>query len=450
MSAEAGFVISMESRLTYPGPPPAQADVVVIGGGIAGVMSAYYLARLGQRVVLCEKGRIAGEQSSRNWGWIRQQKRDPGELPIMMEAIRLWEGFAAELGPELGFRRAGVAYTTHDPKAMEGYARWVELARAHGLESRLLSRAELGAAIPNTAGWVGGLITPSDARAEPWVAVPMLAKRAVAEGVEIVENCAVRALDVTAGRITGVVTEAGTIRAEKVLLAGGAWSSIFLRRHGISLPQLMVRSTVAQTAPLPEITQIAGADDVFAWRRRLDGGYTVAPGTWHDFYIGPDAFRHFAKYIPQMRRDLSKTKLKPFSPAAGWPDGWTTRRHWAEDEISPFEMLRILDPAPNRKRLGEVQMGFARAFPSLGVPKLIRAWAGMIDVLPDTVPVLDAAPLPGLFLATGLSGHGFGIGPGVGRVMADLIMGRPTGHDLTRFRFGRFADGSKMDLGPTF
>ena len=98
--------------------------------------------------------------------------------------------------------------------------------------------------------------------------------------------------------------------------------------------------------------------------------------------------------------------------------------------------------------LSRVQDAFAAAFPALGRPALARAWAGMIDVMPDTVPVLDAAPLPGLFLATGLSGHGFGIGPGVGRVMADLVTGRAPGHDLARFRHGRFFDGSPIDLGP--
>ena len=94
-------------------------------------------------------------------------------------------------------------------------------------------------------------------------------------------------------------------------------------------------------------------------------------------------------------------------------------------------------------------MGFARAFPSLGVPKLIRTWAGMIDVTPDQVPILDESPIPGFYVATGLSGHGFGIGPGIGRVMADLMLGRAPGHDLSRFRLARFSDGSKVALGPS-
>lgn len=444
------FVISLADRVVYPGPPPAQADVVVIGGGIAGVCTALYLALAGKRVVLCEKGRVAGEQSSRNWGWIRQQGRDPAELPIMLEAIRLWEGFAAQLGPDLGFARCGVSYYTHAEKDLENYEAWVKVAAEHGLQSRVLTPAQIAEILPNAAGWAGGLITPSDARAEPWVAVKMLAHLAVREGVEIVENCAVRALDIEGGRLCGVITEMGRIRAPQVLLAGGAWSGLFARAQGLRLPQLSVRSSVAQTAPMPGAMTLSGVDETFAWRMRADGGLTLTSASLHDLYVGPDAVRNFGFYVPQMRRDLSKTAIRPRAPAAGWPDGWRTPRRWAADEASPFEAMRILDPPPNTANLERARQDFARSFPHLGLPKLLRSWAGMIDVMPDTVPVLDESPITGLFIATGLSGHGFGIGPAVGRVMADLIQGRAPGHDLTRFRFGRFSDGSKMDLGPTF
>jgi glycine/D-amino acid oxidase-like deaminating enzyme len=119
------------------------------------------------------------------------------------------------------------------------------------------------------------------------------------------------------------------------------------------------------------------------------------------------------------------------------------------DRESPFERQRVLNPAPNMKTLSEVQDSFARAFPSLGRPKLKAAWAGMIDSLPDVVPIVDHAPIPGLTIATGMSGHGFGIGPGMGRVVADLVAGRPTGHDLSRFRLSRFSDGSPIRPGPS-
>ena len=94
--------------------------------------------------------------------------------------------------------------------------------------------------------------------------------------------------------------------------------------------------------------------------------------------------------------------------------------------------------------------GFQALFPAAGQVRLARAWAGMIDAMPDEVPVVDHVPgIPGLTIATGMSGHGFGIGPGVGRVMADMMLGRAPQHDLRRFRFARFSDGSKIELGPS-
>jgi len=442
------FVISDSMPVTFSGPLPKAADVVVIGGGVAGVMTAYYLACAGQKVVLCEKGRIAGEQSSRNWGWVRQQGRDPAELPIMIESMRLWEGFSQQLGDALGFRRVGVMFLARNEKSMADYEAWLTHARAHGLDTRLLGRAALQAEIPHHADWVGGLYTASDARAEPWVAVPLLARLAEAAGVVIVENCAVRRLDVAAGRVSGVVTEQGLVAADRVVLAGGAWSSLFARAHGLTIPQLSVRATVAQTQPAPEVWRGNAAEPRFAFRRRADGGYTLAPGTFHEFMIGPDALRHFKAYIPLLRRDISSLRLLPKAPA-GYPDGWGTPRQWSADQITPFERIRVLNPTPNRAAINRLQDHFAAAFPAAGRPRIARIWAGMVDTMPDTVPVLDHAPLPGLTIATGLSDHGFGIGPGIGRVVADLVMGRAPGHDLTRFRFGRFTDGSRIDLGPT-
>lgn len=445
---QTSIPIALATPPAFTGPLPPAVDVAVIGGGVAGVMIAHFLAERGQSVLLCEKGRIAGEQSGRNWGWIRQQGRDPAELPIMVEAMGHWRAFAQRLGAEaLGFRQAGVMYLADGPDDLSAFEAWLPHARANGVDTQLLSRAEMQALLPAKGAWPGALWTASDARAEPFLAVPALARMAQAAGATIREDCAVRALDVAAGRVAGIVTEAGRVACDRAVLAGGAWSALFARAHGVALPQLSVRATCAATEPMPEVFAGGAADGRFAFRRRQDGGYSIAAGGAHDFWIGPDAFRALPKYLPQIRRDISSTRFRPAAPR-GYPDAWTTPRRWNADAVSPFETCRILDPAPNMDFLAEVQAAFASAFPALGRPKLARAWAGMIDVMPDTVPVLDESPLAGLYLATGLSGHGFGIGPGVGRVMADLVTGKPTGHDLARFRYGRFFDGTKMDLGP--
>jgi len=444
------FPISETSPIRFPGPIPATCDVVVIGGGVMGVMTAFYLAERGLRVTLCEKGRIAGEQSSRNWGWIRQQGRDMGELPIMMESLRLWKSLAQEFGTDLGFRQEGVLYLAKTEAEMEGFERWLADARPHGVDTHMMTAGAVAEKLKGSVkGWRGGIHTPSDARAEPWIAVPTLVQGAITRGAVVVENCAVRSLDLSAGRITGVITEQGRIACDQVVVAGGAWSSLFLRAHGVHIPQLAVLASVAATEPMAEIFPGNACDDDFAFRRRQDGGYSIAPGAGHDFFIGPDAFRNFAAYLPVLKKDFRSTHFRPAAPA-GFPDAWTTKRHWSPDGPSPFERIRVLNPTPNMQTIARTQEAFAAAFPGLGRPRLRAAWGGMIDTMPDVVPVIDrAASIPGLTIATGLSGHGFGIGPGMGRVVADLVVGNAPGHDLHRFRLSRFSDGTRLAPGPS-
>lgn len=442
--------IDAASPVLFSDPLPAATDAIIIGGGIVGVMTAWFLSKRGIKAVVLEKGRIAGEQSSRNWGWIRQQGRDPAELPIMIEANRIWKGLEKETGEDLGFRQAGVLYLANSLKDMAGFENWLPHARAHQLDTKLLTGAQVAAMLPGSqADWPGGLWTASDARAEPWAAVPALARAAQRMGVTIIENCAARTLDLQGGKIAGVITEKGRIACEQVIVAGGAWSSLFLRNHGVEIPQLSVRATVAQTAPMGEIFSGAAADDNIAFRRRQDGGYTLAPGSFHELFLGPDAFRSLPKFLPQLRQNPFGTKYLPFA-RKHYPDAWGTRRSWTGDETSPFEAMRVLSPAPNMGALRRLQTRFAAAFPALGRPQIKSAWAGMIDTMPDVVPVIDrVASVPGLIAATGMSGHGFGIGPGIGRVVADLAAERPIGHDLTRFRISRFSDGTRIELGPS-
>ncbi|MFZ1510359.1 MAG: FAD-dependent oxidoreductase, partial [Tabrizicola sp.] len=136
------FPISEASPVRFAGGLPARADVVVVGGGVIGVMTAWFLRERGLSVVLCEKGRIAGEQSSRNWGWVRQQGRDPGELPIMVESLAIWKRLAAEMGDALGFRQTGVLYLAQTEAEIAGFEAWAEHARAHRLDTRLLAAGE--------------------------------------------------------------------------------------------------------------------------------------------------------------------------------------------------------------------------------------------------------------------------------------------------------------------
>ncbi len=443
-----GFPISVAQAPRYQSVLPEAADLVVIGGGIIGICTGLYAARGGARVVVLEKGLVAAEQSSRNWGWIRQQGRDPAEMPIMAEAQRLWQELSRETNEEIGLTQAGVTYLAQTPAKLESFERWLPHAAANGVNSRMLSQAEIAVMYPGlTDAPLGALHTASDYRAEPWVAVPAMAEIAERAGVQIIEHCAVRCLDITDGKVAGVVTEKGRIAAPRVVLAGGAWSALFLRNHGVAMPQLSVRSQVAATEPVADVGQAAGSAKRLAFRRRSDGGYTLAPSGAPDLYVGPDAFRAFPKYLNQLKADPLGCMLYPAAPK-DYPDAWGTARRWQADDVTPFERMRVLDPKPSPQRIAKLARDFAAMFPQLGRVRIKAAWAGMIDTMPDIVPVVDYAPIDGLIIGTGMSGHGFGIGPAMGRVLADMAAGRGAGYDLSRFRLGRFADGTEMVPGP--
>ncbi len=442
--------ITIDTPIAFRDKLPEKVDAVIIGGGVIGVFSALYLARMGKRVLICEKGRIAGEQSSRNWGWIRQQGRDVAELPIMMQSLELWHDVNREANGQCGVCTVGVNYLASTEAEMQQQESWVSVAREYGLSSKLLSRNDVAGIFSGQSNqqWVGGVCTPSDARGEPWVAVPAVAKLAREAGALIRENCAARLLDIAAGKIRGVVTENGRVACEQVVLAGGAWSSIFARKHGIHMPQLAVCGTVVQTNRLPEFTTSNSVDEQLALRRRADGSFTLAVSDKSGFFLGPDAFRHFRSYLPLFRMSRNEMDIGAYAPS-GFPDAWLTPRSWTAEQVSPFETTRVLEPKPNLKHVGLMVDRFTGRFPEIDKPKILDSWAGMIDVMPDVVPVLDRAPnLAGLVVATGMSGHGFGIGPGFGRIIAQMLAGHNVEHDLSRFRLGRFSDGSRLELGP--
>ncbi len=245
---------------------PAQADVVIVGGGIIGSAAAYYLARRGISVALCEKGRIAGEQSSRNWGYCRQQGRDPREMPLIIESLRIWRGIEREIEADVGFHQGGILHLAHTAAELAAHEEWLEHARQYQLDSRLVSAREVDSLAPGAARpFHGGLFTPSDGRAEPAKAAPAIARAAARLGAAVLTDCAVRGLETAGGRVAAAVTERGVIRTGAVLCAGGAWSRRFCGNLGITLPQLQIRSSVMRTAAAPPITETA----VWAPGRRL-------------------------------------------------------------------------------------------------------------------------------------------------------------------------------------
>src|SRR5712691_12689084 len=130
---------------------PARADVVIVGGGIIGTSTALFLAQKGIPTVLCEKGHIAGEQSSRNWGWCRKMARDPREIPLIIESLKLWQGMNAMVEAETGFRTCGIMYLGETPADLARLEGWLDYAREYQLDTRVISGAEVARLLPGSA-----------------------------------------------------------------------------------------------------------------------------------------------------------------------------------------------------------------------------------------------------------------------------------------------------------
>jgi glycine/D-amino acid oxidase-like deaminating enzyme len=415
---------------------PQKVDVVVIGGGIVGVSTALVLAERGVSVALCEKGVIAGEQSGRNWGWTRQAGRDPAEIPLAMLSLSLWRDMNERVGDETGFRQTGTAYLFSDARREAEHEAWLAHAHAFGIDSKMVRGEELQDYFPGMAGrFRSALYTASDGRAEPSKAAPAMARAATRAGAYVLTGCAVRSVERTAGRISGVITERGPIACSSVVLAGGAWSRLFAGNLGVNFPQLKVLGTVARTTPIVGAPDMAIGGDDFAFRRRLDGGFTIARRNVSIAHIVPDSFRLFSDFAPTLVKNWSEFSLRI---GGRFIQEWRTARSWAPDEITPFEQVRILDPQPVERLNREGFANLIKAFPAFADARIAQTWAGLVDVTPDAVPVIGPVEaIPGFFLASGFSGHGFGIGPGAGQVMAEIVMGEKTSIDPSPFRFDR-------------
>jgi glycine/D-amino acid oxidase-like deaminating enzyme len=318
---------------------------------------------------------------------------------------------------------------------------WLDHGRQYQLDTRLLTRAEAAELMPGLEGeWAGALYTASDGKAEPQLAAPAIAEAARRHGAAILTQCAVRGIETAAGRVSGVVTEKGRIACAAVILAGGAWSRLFCGNLGIELPQLKVLASVLRTEPFEGGPEISASGKLFGFRKRMDGGYTLSTLGVRTIDLVPDNFRLLREYLPAAR--LHWRKLR-FRVGRRWVEEWHMPRRWSLDRETPFEQVRVLDPAPDPYVLDRAQKSVAEAFPIFRDRKVAESWGGLIDVMPDAIPVISPVEsVPGFFIATGCSGHGFGIGPGIGRLVAALAAGDPPPVDPTPFRLTRFTDGS--------
>lgn len=416
---------------------PKETTVVVIGAGIVGLTAALTLAERGIPVVVLEKGRVAGEQSSRNLGWCRKMGRSAPDVPMAVAADQLWAEMPQRVGVDVGYRQAGIMYLARTEAEMEMHRGWMKSVSDLTLDSKLLSASEIDGLVPGGKGqWAGGIFTASDGRAEPTLAPSAIANAAARLGVKIVENCAVRTLSRTGGKVTGVVTERGEIRCDQVLLAAGLWSRKFLANLGISLPTLPLVSSVMRTAPIDGPTEIAVGGPDFSFRKRSDGGCTV---TQRGALGAPLMLDHLLigmRYLHMLRHQRSLLRI---NLGKDFLDDIRLPRRWGPKSVSPFERIRTMDPQADEGINAEAIRNLVAAWPIFKDMVVREVWAGMMDITPDSLPAIERIDsIPGFTIATGFSGHGFGTGPAAGQLAADLVTSAPPIVDPKPYRLERF------------
>jgi sarcosine oxidase, subunit beta len=379
-------------------------DVVVIGAGISGAASAYELARRGFRVTLLDRYAPAAMASGWTLAGVRQSGRHPAELPLATAAVERWAGLAGELDGKTRYRRNGNLRLARTAEEVPVIRSLVEQQSAAGLDVTLLTgSADIQAVAPAVSDRVmAASWCPSDGSADPRATVLSYVAAAQRLGVEMRFGERVRRVETVNGRVTGIATDAGMLAASHVVVCAGIFGNELLEPLGLAVPLQVPMVTVLRSIPMPAtlgpVIGVANAD--CAGRQEVDGRFRVTSGleTWHG--------------------DI--------------------------DHDGPRPAVR-----PTMRSIAEVVRLFGEVVPAFKDARIDETWAGLIDLTPDGLPVIDSpAGLEGLTVAMGFSGHGFCLGPVTGTIVADLVETRRTPFPIVPFTLDRFTDRRQAAFEP--
>jgi glycine/D-amino acid oxidase-like deaminating enzyme len=230
------------------GPEIRETDIAVIGGGITGLATAYFLASRGRTVTVLERRTVGWEASGRSAAGVRQQGRDPREIPLAMAAVHLWATLDRELEGETGYRRDGNVFVAMSREGMVQLEEHAERERALGLEVELLTAHHLRSRVPAVSGrCVGGKYCPTDGIAEPALVMPSLARAVERAGGKLYPGTEALDFVVEDGRFVSILTEQAAFRPTVTVLAAGPWTALLTTRLGVPVPITPVRSQLLQT-----------------------------------------------------------------------------------------------------------------------------------------------------------------------------------------------------------
>ncbi len=345
----------------------------------------------------------------------------------------MWRTLATRIGEDIGYQECGIYYLASSRREMAKYEGWLARVAGAGLETKLLGPKDVSAMLPGASkNFLGGLYTAHDGRAEPSVVTAAVAEAARRKGASLLTRCAVRGVETSAGEVSAVVTERGHIRCEAALVTAGMWSRMFLRNLGINFEQLSVTATVARIdATTTSIDVSVGGTD-FAFRKRRYGGYSIAVRNMNMANVTVDSLLLAKEFLQALRASRGDVRLRL---GRYFIESMGHRKRWTNDDITIFEKVRINGADPIRNMATKALYNVVSAFPEFNGSRVTDAWSGVIDVTPTSLPTTSALPISGLFLASGFSGHGFGLAPAVGGITASLIMGKSPGMDLSAFKY---------------
>lgn len=367
------------------------ADVVIIGGGIIGCATAYYLAKAGQSVIVLEgSDHIGNGGSSRNGGGVRQSGRDPREIPLVMYGIQnLWPHLSEELEVDCEYHQDGNLRLGKNEKHVQILTGLAQKARACGLDVRMIDGEEVRQINPYLSGEVTAASwCPTDGHANPLTTTLGFYKMARKLGVHFISGEQVTEIRLVKGKARRVVTKNNNYEGESILVAAGYQSREILGTVGIDVPmtQSLLECLVTEAEPHMFDQMLGTAEADFYGHQTKHGSFVFG---------GSSGFEGCNK------------------------DNGT--------------------PVSNSMTAPCICRGIMKYFPDLAEANIVRTWAGWSDKSADGVPVLGAIDeIPGLYAACAFTGHGFGIAPAAGKQLAELITTGITEVDLSPLRYDRF------------
>lgn len=422
---------------------PSTVDVVVIGGGIIGCVTALNLAERKVSVAVCEKGVIAGEASGRAAGLIEYQHLAPAKMELIARSIDLWRGMAQRVDGDIGYVGRGLVTLYDDDAAADAAASWLETVIGKpGVDARMVSGREVKQIDPDFgSGWRAALLQVNGAALEPRLAAPAIAEAAMRKGATVLQHCAVRGIECQAGRIASVVTERGAIRTNNVVIAAGVWSPMLARQVGLSLPQLMVFAEMLSVEPLSGGPVIPGMTPAGYFRREPDGGYMIGTSTGA-IPVTPTLLRHLPRLM-STGADIDQQLTLAFNLRTfRWEAGASDK--WSPDRPSRFERNRIFQPELVGKTSAQAYAGMRRYIPAFRNSNVRERYTGALMTSIDNLGVISSVKrIPGLYLGTGML-YGLTLAAAAGEALADLITGERPKFDVSPYCYERFEDGSKL------